>query len=483
MISLLPPSPAGQPPRWCAEDFSPPSGCGPLIRVDDPLRALERIAVAARARLRAHARVVAVTGSAGKTGTKEMLRFCLATAGKVHAPEKSFNNHWGVPLTLARMPADSDFAVIEIGMNHAGEISPLTRMARPHIAVITNVLPVHVGNFADGEDGVARAKAEIFEGLEPGGIAVLPLDSAHFGTLKAAAAASGARLVTFGATASADVVAREITLGETGSDITAEIAGCTLRYRLGTVGVHVATNSLAVVAALDVLGLSLDAATAPLATIAPPVGRGARTVLSTSGGEILLIDESYNANPASMRAAIAVLGAVSRESYPRRVAVLGDMLELGEGAEGYHLGLAGPLGAAAVDLVLCCGPHMRKLFEALPAAGRGAWAPDSAALIPHVVDALRPGDAVMVKGSLGSRMAPDRRRGQGSMIFTAGDAFGSRVRGAAFGRRALPHPVDSGCWVAEGSATLRDRRPNHLDCRLECLQSQGPDAFSAAHSR
>ncbi len=397
---------AGAATALVRHDFEAPPGAGPLIRVDDPLRALGRIAVAARARLRPEARVVAVTGSAGKTGTKEMLRACLATAGKVHAPEKSFNNHWGVPLTLARMPADVDFAVIEIGMNHAGEITPLTRMARPHIAVITNVLPVHVGNFADGEAGVAKAKAEIFEGLEPGGVAVLPRDSRHFATLAAAAQACGARIVSFGTTTDATIVARDIALGDTGSDIVAEIAGHALRYRIGTVGAHIAVNSLAVVATLDALHLPLGPSTAPLAGITPPVGRGARMLLKTADHAILLIDEGYNANPASMHAAIAVLGAVSRENYPRRIAVLGDMLELGVGSQAYHLGLADAIDAASVDVVLCCGPHMRKLFETLAPEKRGTWAPDSAALIPHVVDTLRPGDVVMVKGSLGSRMAP-----------------------------------------------------------------------------
>jgi UDP-N-acetylmuramoyl-tripeptide--D-alanyl-D-alanine ligase len=278
-------------------------------------------------------------------------------------------------------------------------------MARPHIAVITNVLPVHVGNFADGEEGVARAKAEIFEGIEPGGIAILPRDSRHFALLKDAAEGRGARIMTFGA-GPADVRAVKIDLGDTGSAIVAGIAGRTLDYRLGTVGAHIAVNSLAVVATLASLGLTLDTATAPLVGITPPVGRGARTVLIAGDGSILLIDESYNANPASMRAAIAVLGAVSRESYPRRVAVLGDMLELGDGAEGYHLGLADAIAAAEVDAVFACGPSMRNLYETLPQERRGAWAPDSAALIALVVDALQAGDAMMVKGSLGSRMAP-----------------------------------------------------------------------------
>jgi UDP-N-acetylmuramoyl-tripeptide--D-alanyl-D-alanine ligase len=397
---------AGAAAALVRRDFDAPSGAGPLIRVEDPLSALGRIAVATRARLRPDARVVAVTGSAGKTGTKEMLRACLATAGKVHAPEKSFNNQWGVPLTLARMPADVDFAVIEIGMNHAGEISPLTRMARPHVAVITNALPVHVGNFADGEEGVAKAKAEIFEGLEADGTAVLPQDSRHLALLRAAATGHGARVVTFGQPADADIRAKEISLGDRGSEILAEVAGRELRYRLGTVGAHIALNSLAVVATLGALQLPLETATAPLAGIIPPVGRGARAVLRTGDGTILLIDESYNANPASMRAAIAVLGAVSRDGYRRRVAVLGDMLELGGGAEAYHVGLADALAAAGVDVVFACGPNMQKLHERLPRACRGAWAPDSAALIEHVVTALQPGDAVMVKGSLGSRMAP-----------------------------------------------------------------------------
>jgi UDP-N-acetylmuramoyl-tripeptide--D-alanyl-D-alanine ligase len=397
---------AGAAAALVRRDFVAPAGAGAFIRVDDPLRALERIAVAARARLRPAARVIAVTGSAGKTGTKEMLRACFATAGKVHAPEKSFNNHWGVPLTLARMPADTDFAVIEIGMNHAEEIRPLTRMTRPHIAVITNVLPVHVGNFSDGEDGVARAKAEIFDGLEPGGLAILPRDNKHSDVLMKSATARGARVITFGTTADAYVGARDIKLGDTGSEIVADIADRALRYRLGTVGVHIAVNSLAVIAALDALQLPLEATTKPLAGITPPTGRGARTVFQAGDRTILLIDESYNANPASMRAAIAVLGAVSRSSYPRRVAILGDMLELGDGSEQYHLDLADPLAASGADVVFACGPHMKKLYETLPLGKRGAWAPDSVALIDSVLDALQSGDAVMVKGSLGSCMAP-----------------------------------------------------------------------------
>lgn len=384
-------------------------GDGALLRVEDTLRGLERIAIAARARLRPSAKVLAVTGSAGKTGTKEMLRACLATAGKVHAPDKSFNNHWGVPLTLARMPADVDFGIFEIGMNHAGEITPLTRMVRPHVAIVTNVLPVHVGNFPDGEAGVAGAKAEIFMGLEPGGIAILPGDSPHLGRLTAAAAAKTARILTFGSGVAADVSG----VGRPDADGVAQTVTATLRhdaetrtvaYAHGTPGAHIAVNSLAVVLALDCLGHLCDGALAPMRRIGPPRGRGERTAFADAG--VLLIDESYNANPRSMAAAIAVLGDVSRVRYARRVAVMGDMLELGEQSAAFHTGLRAEIDRAAIDIVFACGSNMKLLFDSLPAERRGAWGPTSADIVRPAVAALRAGDAVMVKGSLGSRMAP-----------------------------------------------------------------------------
>lgn len=385
---------------------------GALIRVDDPLEALERIGIAARARLQANARVVAVTGSAGKTGTKEMLRACLracaAAPARVHAPEKSFNNHWGVPLTLARMPAETEFAVFEIGMNNPGEIRPLTRMVRPHIAMITNVLPVHIGNFADGEVGVANAKAEVFEGLEPGGRAVILRDSPHFERLRDAARSVGATIVTFGLATDSDVKLAALS-GALGAlrdhqHVVADFKsdGVQLGFDLAMAGPHLAINALGVLAAIDCLGCDRRQAAAALCDVRSTPGRGARQRLGRADEAVLLLDESYNANPASMRAALANLAAVDPDG--RSIAVLGDMLELGADSIRYHVALADAVGGAG--LVFCCGTGMRHLFDILPREKRGAWAATSLELIPDVLAALRPGDAVMVKGSLGSRMAP-----------------------------------------------------------------------------
>jgi UDP-N-acetylmuramoyl-tripeptide--D-alanyl-D-alanine ligase len=402
---------AGAAAALVSEGYGRQSGDGILVRVDDPLRALERLGVAARARLADTARVIAVTGSAGKTGTKEMLRACLmhcaASPDTVHAPEKSFNNHWGVPLTLARMPAGTEFGVFEIGMNHPDEIRPLARMVRPHVAIVTNVLPVHVGNFADGEIGVANAKAEIFEGLDAGcGTAIILRDSPHYARLDAAARQHGAEVVTFGTSADADLrlAAGSGTQGEGTQRVIAERRGTGRRlgFDLGMIGQHLAINALAVVAALEAVGCDAERATAALASVRSAAGRGARIRLSLAGGDVLLLDESYNANPASMAAALAGLAATDHGG--RRVAILGDMLELGPQSVRYHLGLKD--AAEAADLVFCSGENMRHLYDALALEKKGAWAPSSADLIPHVVAALRPGDTVMVKGSLGSRMAP-----------------------------------------------------------------------------
>ena len=385
-------------------------GPGAFIRVDEPLRALERIGTAARARLSPQARVLAVTGSAGKTGTTAMLRACLAATGDaVHAPEKSYNNHWGVPLTLARMPAQSRYAIFEIGMNHEGEIRPLVKMVRPHLSIITNVLPVHIGNFADGETGVAKAKAEIFEGFEPSGVAILPQDSQHRELLETAATAAGAATVGFGESPEARLRMISLQAVADGSLITARLADGdrqAITWRLGAPGAHLAQNSLAVAAALDLLGLPLPVSLAPLADFRAAAGRGQRQELATPDGSILLIDESYNANPASVAAALAALGTVGRDRFPRRVAVLGDMLELGPEAAQFHLGLKPAVAAAGADLVFCCGPKMKLLYESLPPGQKAAWGPASTDLVDQVAAALRAGDVVMVKGSLGSRMAP-----------------------------------------------------------------------------
>lgn len=379
-------------------------GDGALIRVDDSLHALGEIGRAARARLKTDARVIAVTGSAGKTGTKEMLRACLAQAGSVHAAEKSFNNHWGVPLTLARMPAGVRFAVFEIGMNHAGEITPLSRMVRPHVTIITNVLPVHIGQFAS-EEAIAEAKAEIFTGLEPAGIAILNRDNRHFFLLERKAHDAGRRVLSFGRTAGAQVRATAMEPGPDGTQVTAVLSEGTVRYTVGAPGLHLAGNSLAVAAVLDVLGVAPETLAA-LSGVAAPQGRGARTTFAVPGGSVLLIDESYNANPASMRAALAALATVPREGFARRIAVMGDMLELGPAAGEFHQGLKDAVDAAGVDQVFACGPNMRLLFDSLPARVQARWAQTSDELAEDVAAVLRAGDVVMIKGSLGTRMAP-----------------------------------------------------------------------------
>jgi UDP-N-acetylmuramoyl-tripeptide--D-alanyl-D-alanine ligase len=378
-------------------------GDGALLRVRDTLEGLR--AIAAAARRRSDAQIVAVTGSVGKTGTKEALRACLMRLGPTHAAEKSFNNHWGVPLTLARMPGNVRFGVFEIGMNHAGEITPLTALVRPHVAIVTTVEPVHLEFFGTTEK-IAEAKAEIFSGLEPGGVAVINRDNAHYALLARRAQEHGARVVSFGRHASADVRPVTWSLDADGSDIAVDLGGRRIAYRVGAPGGHLAQNSLAVVAALDALGVDVAKAMAALADMRAAKGRGARQEIALADGPLLLVDESYNANPASMRAALAAMATVPRARFPRRIAVLGDMLELGDDAGALHAALNEPVDAAEVDLVFACGPNMQRLFEALPAARRGAWAASSEGIAAALTASVRAGDVVMVKGSLGSRMAP-----------------------------------------------------------------------------
>lgn len=375
---------------------------GALLRVADTLQGLRDIA--AGARRRTDARIVAVTGSVGKTGTKEALRACLSQLGPTHAAEKSFNNHWGVPLTLARMPADVRYGVFEIGMNHAGEITPLTALVRPHVAIVTTVEPVHLEFFGTTEK-IAEAKAEIFGGLEPGGVAVINRDNEHFALLAQRATEHGARIVSFGRHENADVRPEVFTLDAEGSDIAVRIGGRLITYRVGAPGAHIAQNSLAVVAALDALGVDVEKGISALADVRATKGRGERREVAVPGGSILVIDESYNANPASMRSALAAMATVPRARFPRRIAVLGDMLELGENSGDLHAALKDPVDAAEVDLVFASGESMQRLFEALPAGRRGAWAPKSEGIAAALGDAVRAGDVVMVKGSLGSRMA------------------------------------------------------------------------------
>jgi UDP-N-acetylmuramoyl-tripeptide--D-alanyl-D-alanine ligase len=394
---------AGAAAALVSSDYARGANDGALLRVGDPLTALAAIGSAARTR--SNARIVAVTGSAGKTGTKEMLRLCLGDAGRTHASEKSYNNHWGVPLTLARMPLSAEYGVFEIGMNHAGEIAPLTRLVRPHATVITTVEPVHLEYFASVE-AIAEAKAEIFSGLVPGGAAVLPCDNPHFALLKARAAAVGADIFSFGYDEAADVRCIQASMDARGSSVIAGVGTRRFPYRIGAPGEHYVKNSLAVLAALQALSADPMRCLPALVQAAAPAGRGARSVLKAEEGSILLVDESYNANPASVRAALAAMATVPRADFPRRVAVLGDMLELGSASADLHRGLKEAVDAAGVDLVFACGPMMKLLLDGLKRAQQGAWAQSSAELQPIVLDALRTGDVVMIKGSLASRMGP-----------------------------------------------------------------------------
>ncbi|WP_423415488.1 UDP-N-acetylmuramoylalanyl-D-glutamyl-2,6-diaminopimelate--D-alanyl-D-alanine ligase [Hyphomicrobium sp. B1] len=386
-----------------SRDYVRQVGDGALFRVTDPLDGLVALGLAARKRLSTDARVVGVTGSVGKTGTKEMLRACLSRLGATHASEKSYNNHWGVPLTLARMPADTRFAVFEIGMNHAGEIRPLTKMVRPHAAIITTVEAVHLEYFPSVA-AIADAKGEIFEGLPHGGAAIIKYDNPFAGRLKAIAEAFGAKPVTFGFDSNADACGSDFRMSDDGSDMTVSIAGLSIPVHLAMPGRHIAENALAVAAAVAAIGAEVPTALAALADLVPPSGRGARSTLYVGDGEVLLIDESYNANPASMQAALATLGAVPRQRFMRRIAVLGDMLELGSEAPALHSGLKSAVDAADVDLVFACGPHMKGLYDALPAAKKGGYSLTSAPLEIALADRLRAGDVVMVKASNGTRL-------------------------------------------------------------------------------
>ncbi len=379
------------------------AGSDRLIVVPDVLDAMRRMGRSARKRT--DAKIVAITGSVGKTGTKEAMRLALAGQGATHASVASYNNHWGVPLTLARMPRETAFGVFEIGMNHAYEILPLTEMVRPHVAVITTVEPVHI-EFFPSLWGIADAKGEIFSGLEPGGTAVISRDSAYFERMRAHAHASAAgRVITFGEHESADVRAHRIIVKPDHSVVDATIFGQPLTYRIGTAGRHIALNSLSVLAASHALGADIALVALSFAELKPPVGRGERTMLSIGESEALLIDESYNANPASMRAALANLGAVELGRGARRVVVLGDMKELGETGPRLHAELAEAIEANRIDLVFAAGPLMQNLVDALPKAKVVAHAQTSAELVDAVCAAVRPGDAITVKGSLSMKMA------------------------------------------------------------------------------
>ncbi len=371
----------------------------PMIVVPDVLAALEKAGAAARARTKA--RIIAVTGSAGKTTTKEALRHGLSAVGKVHASAASFNNHWGVPLTLARMPADCDYAVFEIGMNHEGEIRPLVKLVRPHVAIVTLIAAAHLGHFKTLDD-IAKAKAEIFEGVEHGGAALINRDDQRWGLLgKLAREAGVEKIVGFGEHAKAVYRLTNLALHADHSLITARIGGKEIAARIGAPGRHIVQNALAVLGAADLVGADVAKVALALESLSPEPGRGKRHVLRHPKGPITLIDESYNANPASMQAAMALLDATPVSGEGRRIAVLGDMLELGSHSAKLHSALAGLIAGTRTDLILLAGPEMKSLAEALPEDVKVEYRPGAEDLKPVLIDTVRPGDVVMIKSSKG----------------------------------------------------------------------------------
>jgi UDP-N-acetylmuramoyl-tripeptide--D-alanyl-D-alanine ligase len=383
----------------------------PLLIVPDVLTGLEQLGTFARARSRA--KVVGITGSVGKTSTKEMLRAILAGQGRVHAAEASYNNHWGVPLTLARLPQDADFAVIEIGMNHPGEIAPLSRMASPHVVMITTVAPAHLEAF-ESIEGIAHEKASIMDGLVPGGIAVLNADIATTPILVAKAAAVGAGVVQFGASFAAAYHMEQAQITDDATVVRATRMGAPVLFKVRTPGRHFALNALGALAVADALGCDATIAACDIGNWHPPAGRGTRETLLLDRVEetsFQLIDDAFNANPASMAASLDVLIAaqpengVGRVGQGRRIAILGDMLELGPTEAALHEAIARHPGLGAVQTIHCVGPRMRVLHAALPRAQRGEWVETAEELAGHVRHLVDAGDIVLVKGSKGSKVS------------------------------------------------------------------------------
>ncbi|CAN7496338.1 UDP-N-acetylmuramoylalanyl-D-glutamyl-2, 6-diaminopimelate--D-alanyl-D-alanine ligase [Rhizobium sp. LjRoot30] len=372
----------------------------PMIVVDDVLAALGRLGAAARAR--SAAKIVAVTGSVGKTTTKEMLRHVLEPSGKVHAAVASFNNHWGVPLTLARMPADTAFGVFEIGMNHPGEIRPLVKMVRPHVAIITTIAAAHLGNFRDLQE-IAAAKAEIFEGVEPGGAVVLNRDNEQYEFLEKTAQNVGIEhLYSFGQHAKADFRLADFDGSAEGSVVWATLSGETTEILIGAPGRHIAENAMAALGTAKLVGADLSEAVASLEDLRAVKGRGQRHRLAIGHDSFFtLIDESYNANPASMRAALALLASAQPEGEGRRVAILGDMLEMGEFAAQVHAELASPLLASGIEHAWLAGPEMVHLRDALPASIHVEYRAATEDMVKFAVASVMPGDVLMIKSSLG----------------------------------------------------------------------------------
>jgi UDP-N-acetylmuramoyl-tripeptide--D-alanyl-D-alanine ligase len=370
-------------------------GDAALLTVAHTQRGLEDLAVAARAR--SSAKIVAVTGSAGKTTTKELLRLALGALGTTHCSAASYNNHWGVPLSLAALPREAKYGVFEVGMNHFGELRNLVSFVRPHVALVATIAPAHLEFFGSCE-AIADAKSEIFEGILPGGAGLIPADSPYADRLVARARqAHVARILTFGEKARSDARLTAYEDAADGAHVKADICGTPVEFRIGAPGRHIAANAVGALLAVAMLDGDVLNAAAALKDFVALKGRGARF----KAGGIDVIDESYNANPASMAAALALLGAATG----RRIAVLGDMLEMGADGAAHHAELAKPIEAARADLVFLCGAQMKSLWDVLPASRRGAWAATSAELAPLLTAALHAGDTVLVKGSNGSKMS------------------------------------------------------------------------------
>ena len=366
------------------------------LLVDDTLKSLQKLAHAARARTQA--KVVGVTGSVGKTGTKEMLRVALAAHGKTYATSGNYNNHIGLPLSIANMPLDTRYAVFEMGMNHAGEISHLTALAKPDVSIITTIEAVH-SEFFPSVEAIADAKAEIFESMKAGSIAVLNHHNAHYARLEKAAKAKGLKVLSVGRDAGCDC--RVISAAE---HITADIVGKKITYHLPALGAHMVANSLLVLAAVHALGLDVQRSADALSTFEEPAGRGLVRNVVIDDMAVTLIDDSYNASPASMRAAFAKTEELWARSGSkgRKVAVLGDMLELGKDSERSHSELAAAL--SGFDRVFTSGALMQHLHQSLPASQRAFHATGAEALLPELKKALLPGDIILIKGSHGSKM-------------------------------------------------------------------------------
>jgi UDP-N-acetylmuramoyl-tripeptide--D-alanyl-D-alanine ligase len=403
----------------------------PLLIVKDTTTGLEDLGRTARNR--GHAKIIGVTGSMGKTGAKEALALVLGRQGPTSATQGNLNNQWGLPLSLARMPAETRYGVFEMGMNHPGEIDMLSRLARPNVAIITNVDAVHLEYF-ESETAIAAAKAEIFAGMDADGIAILNRDNKYFDQLRnAALAANVTDIRTFGAHADATSRLIAATVRGDHSDVTAQIDGEILRYTVGAPGHHWVQNSLAVLAAVSALDADVVKAAEALADLRPLPGRGARTTIETPSGSILLIDESYNASPTSMCAALSVLGTADARPKGRRIAVLGDMLELGPDSSALHAGLVDAVTSNNIDLVFTVGSDMAHLTAAIPSKLLACHADSSAEIVAPLLQVVSPGDVVMVKGSLGSRMAVvvDALLAQGQPDQTAADqtAAGQTAKG------------------------------------------------------